>query len=106
MLRKIEEFVEVNQYWKKNSKTKKTKKQKTNKQTKKQWTSEPEASVCMVIANENYLKTLSSLAEGYKSFIIDYYRFKMSFFLKSSTGKIVKLTNLKFLLELKQLSLS
>ena len=60
----------------------------------------------MVIANENYLKTLSSLAEGYKSFIIDYYRFKMSFFFKSSTGKIVKLTNLKFLLELKQLSLS
>ena len=37
-------------------------------------------SLSMVIANENHLKTLSSLAEGYKSFIIDYYRLKMSFF--------------------------
>ena len=47
-------------------------------------------SLSMVIADENYLKTLSSLAEGYKSFIIDYYRLKMSLFFKAWTGKIVK----------------
>ena len=40
-------------------------------------------SLSMVIANENYLKTLSSLAEGYKSFIIDYYRLKCHFFFKN-----------------------
>ena len=53
---------------KKNNKTKKTKKQKTMNFRAR--------SLSMVIANENYLKTLSSLAEGYKSFIIDYYRLK------------------------------
>ena len=44
-------------------------------------------SLSMVIANENHLKTLSSLAEGYKSFIIDYYRRKMSFFLNLEQDK-------------------
>ena len=37
-------------------------------------------SLSILIAKENYLKTLSSLGEGYKSFIIDYYRLKMYFF--------------------------
>ena len=60
-------------------------------------------SLNMVIANENYLKTLSSLAEDYKSFIIDYYRPKMlSFFLifdrknlGSKTGELKILTGVE-----------
>ena len=64
-------------------------------------------SLSMVIANENHLKTLSSLAEGYKSFIIDYYRRKMSFFeILNRKNFEVKLTNFEFSLEVKQLSLS
>ena len=61
--------------------TKQRKRKTKNKQTNKQKTMNFGArSLSMVIADENYLKTLSSLAEGYKSFIIDYYRLKMSFF--------------------------